>query len=61
MLLFILLAIGLIAAVAAIGACYVTRTRNTPAELTGDWWTEFEKQFRVYAARQATSERRLEN
>ena len=61
MVLFIVLAIGLIAAVASIAASRVTRARGTPSDLKGDWWAEFEKQFRAYAARQATSERRLEN
>lgn len=24
--------------------------RRTPAELRGDWWTRFEREFRAYAA-----------
>jgi hypothetical protein len=27
------------------------RTRRTPSELHSDWWTEFEREFRIYAAR----------
>ena len=31
--------------------------RRTPAELRGDWWTEFESEFRAYASRPDASPR----
>jgi hypothetical protein len=27
------------------------RRRRTPAELRGDWWPQFEREFRAYALR----------
>jgi hypothetical protein len=51
----------LIAGVAAAAIYHVARGRNAAPDLEGDWWTEFEQQFRAYAARQEASHRRLEN
>jgi hypothetical protein len=61
MLLIIVLAIALIAGVAAAAIYHVAGGRNAAPDLEGDWWTEFEQQFRAYAARHEASHRRLEN
>jgi hypothetical protein len=59
MLVIVVLAIGLVAVVAAIAACHFKRERTSPVDLEGEWWAEFETQFRAYAARQAAHHRRL--
>ncbi len=43
---------GLVAAVAVVVALLVVAVRRhrTPAELRGDWWSQFERDFRSYAA-----------
>lgn len=61
MLVIIVLAIVLAAGVAAIAVCYSRRERKSSVDLEGDWWTDFETQFRAYAARQSAHHRRLEN
>lgn len=34
-----------------VGAIWAARRRaQTPVDLCGDWWPEFERQFRAYAA-----------
>lgn len=35
-----------------------TRRLRTPPELRGDWWSDFEREFRAYAARTARPPRR---
>ncbi len=45
-----------LALVAVVGLCLLVQEmprRRTPAELRGDWWTSFEREFRAYA-REAT-------
>lgn len=34
------------------------RARRVPAELRGNWWPEFEREFWAYATRRGTSTRR---
>jgi hypothetical protein len=54
----VLLVAILIAVVLA--ACVVVRVerwRRTPAELRGNWWAEFEAEFRAYARRLEQSRR----
>jgi hypothetical protein len=55
------LALVVVALVVACGAgaifAAVGRLR-TPAELRGDWWREFEREFRAYARRAAGDDRR---
>lgn len=49
-----LLALGIVVAIAACGTCLIlagARRLRTPRELRGDWWPEFEREFRAYAAR----------
>ena len=39
-----------------LGACVIycaVRRMRTPPELRGDWWPEFEREFRAYASRAA--------
>jgi hypothetical protein len=35
------------------GLLLLKRRQRTPRELRGDWWPEFEREFRAYAARAA--------
>lgn len=45
-----------------VGASWAAWRRNQkPAELRGDWWAEFERQFRAYAARDPARSRRVRN
>jgi hypothetical protein len=42
----------------AVGATLIARTvrtRTTPRELRGDWWSRFESEFRDYARRTASA------
>lgn len=57
MMLIILLAIALVAVAASFTVTHVSRRRDTPRELRGDWWPQFEQQFRAYAARQTSARR----
>jgi hypothetical protein len=50
------LAIVLVALAVAAGTCAILvalRRRRTPPELRGDWWGQFERDFRAYATRAA--------
>jgi hypothetical protein len=54
------LAIVLVAVATAAGMCAILvarRRRRTPPELRGDWWGQFERDFRAYAAGAARSPR----
>ncbi|MBV9006733.1 MAG: hypothetical protein JOZ98_23155 [Solirubrobacterales bacterium] len=45
-------------AAVALGACLLLSTwclRRTPPELRGDWWPQFESEFRAYAERAASA------
>ncbi len=46
------LVVLVLALVAIVGICLLVQEGfrpRTPAELRGDWWTEFEREFRAYA------------
>ena len=51
MLTLILVTLAVVLAACAI--CIVVRRRRTPPELRGNWWPEFEREFRAYASRSA--------
>jgi hypothetical protein len=54
------LALVLVVVTVACGTCAIVATLrrlHTPPELRGDWWNEFEREFRAYA-RRATGEDR---
>lgn len=34
--------------------------RRTPADLRGDWWTSFERDFRAYVSQTSNSSRRTQ-
>lgn len=44
-------------ALAAWAVRAAVRRVRTPPELRGDWWPEFERQFRAYASRSANRDR----
>jgi hypothetical protein len=47
-----LLTLAVVLLTAAAGTCVilvVAHRRHTPRGLRGDWWTEFEREFRAYA------------
>jgi hypothetical protein len=47
------LALLVVLATVAAGACAIlilVRRLRTPRELRGDWWSEFEREFRAYAS-----------
>jgi hypothetical protein len=44
-------------AVGAYGIFRGIREHRTPPELRGDWWDQFEREFRAYASRNARSTR----
>jgi hypothetical protein len=47
-----------LAAAVGVGAVLVTlRRRRAPADLRGDWWSAFERDFRAYAAQAAGRDR----
>lgn len=46
----LLLALGLVLVALVYGLVRLSIWRNTPAELRGDWWERFERQFRAYAS-----------
>ena len=51
-----MLALILVALAVVLGACAIylaVRRMRTPPELRGDWWPEFEREFRAYASRAA--------
>ena len=51
-----------LALTAVVGLCLLVQEmsgRRTPADLRGDWWTSFEREFRAYA-REMTSPQRTE-
>jgi hypothetical protein len=55
---FVAIAFVVLALAGGIGALLRTvRRRRTPAELRGDWWTPFEREFRAYAQQVARRER----
>lgn len=60
-----ILAILIAAVVLALGVaaiCAARRRAQMPTELCGDWWPQFERQFRAYAAEHdAARSRRLRN
>jgi hypothetical protein len=43
--------IGVVVGLISFKVGMVLRARCTPSELSGDWWTAFERDFRVYGAR----------
>lgn len=45
----VLLTLGLVAALIVLGVFKATDWHRRPAELRGDWWNRFERQFRAYA------------
>jgi hypothetical protein len=49
-MIIVALALTLFLVVAGILIFEVVRAHRTPAELRGDWWPEFERQFRSYTA-----------
>ncbi|MBV9336152.1 MAG: hypothetical protein JO243_09685 [Solirubrobacterales bacterium] len=49
MLTLILVALTVVLATCAI--CLAVRRWRTPPDLRGDWWPEFEREFRAYASR----------
>lgn len=63
MLLIIVLAIAVVALAAIVAALRLIRARHTPLDLDldGDWWSDFESQFRAYAAHRSAADRRLES
>jgi hypothetical protein len=49
-----------LALVAVVCICLLVQEalrRRTPAELRGDWWTSFEREFRAYASEATRSTR----
>jgi hypothetical protein len=54
MILFALIGIGLFLAFVPAGA-FGVRRHQKPAELRGDWWSQFEADFRAYATRIAAA------
>jgi hypothetical protein len=49
-----------LAIIAVVGLCLLVQEasrRRAPAELRGDWWTSFEREFRAYAREVSRSER----
>lgn len=51
---FLAIVFLVLALAGGIGALLSTvRRRRTPAELRGDWWTPFEREFRAYAQQAA--------
>ena len=51
MLTLILVALTVVLGTCAI--CLAVRRLRTPPELRGDWWPQFEREFRAYASRSA--------
>ena len=54
------LVVLVLALVTIVGVCLLVQEglrRRTPAELRGDWWTSFEREFRAYAREATRSER----
>jgi hypothetical protein len=54
------LALVIVAIALAGGTCAILaalRYRRTPPELRGDWWTPFEREFRIYARQAASRDR----
>lgn len=52
----VLLVLGVACGAGAIFAA--VRRLRTPAELRGDWWREFEREFRAYASSATNADRR---
>lgn len=53
-----ILAILIAAVIVALGVGAIWRARRraqTPTELRGDWWPQFERQFRSYAAQRGVA------
>ncbi len=53
----LVIAIVIAVVIAAYFGLRVERWRRTPRELRGDWWTEFEAEFRAYAGRSELTRR----
>lgn len=47
----VFLGVVLAAVIAVYSVLRIERWRQTPRELRGDWWADFEHQFRAYATR----------
>ena len=64
-----IIAMAVIAAVVLAGCVYLAivrlRRQRTPSELRGNWWADFERQFRAYDSarryRRAERDRRSDN
>lgn len=52
-----LMLVALIVLAGACATCVAARHRRTPRELRGDWWSDFEREFRAYARAAAKRDR----
>lgn len=53
----LVVAIGIAVVLAVLVALRINRWRQTPPELRGDWWAEFEEDFWAYVCRLEQSRR----
>ncbi len=54
------LVVLVLAVIGVVGICLLVqevRGHRRPAELRGDWWTSFEREFRAYASEVTRSQR----